>query len=188
MPGSGRIFRISRLSKSPPDNSLPFVSVLSLAGLKLLRPSCWFFYFCFSVPVAYAQSPDIPLGGAALEAWLKAGHYKPWRSESKPHDSQGPHFGKVRAYLNPSLFDSMQSGVQRHPKDAVAIKELYGHGDTVQGWSVAIKTAADSSGGSNWYWYEIFQNKVVKDGQGVLLCRACHITGQDYVLTPWPLK
>ena len=35
---------------------------------------------------------------------------------------------------------------------------------------------------------EIFQDKVIKDGQGVLLCRGCHFTGRDYVLTPWPLK
>ena len=118
----------------------------------------------------------------------QAGHYKQWRSESKPHDSQGPHFGKVRAYLNPAVFESMQSGAKQHPKSAVTVKELYGQGNTVQGWSVAIKTAADNNGGSNWYWYEIFQNKVVKDGQGILLCRVCHLTGRDYVLTPWPLK
>ena len=145
-------------------------------------------YFLVASPVAHAQSPDIPLGGAALETWLKAGHYKQWRSESKPHDSQGPHFGKVRAYLNPAAFESMQSSAKDHPKGTVTVKELYGQGNTVQGWSVAIKTAADSSGGTNWYWYEIFQNKVVKDGKGILLCRACHITGRDYVLTPWPLK
>ncbi len=138
--------------------------------------------------VAHAQTPAPPLGGAALEAWLKAGHYKQWRAESQPHDSQGPHFGRVRTYLNPVAYESMQSGAKDHPKGTVTVKELYGQGATVQGWSVAIKTAADSSGGSNWYWYEIFQNKVVKDGQGVLLCRACHLTGRDYVLTPWPLR
>ncbi len=138
--------------------------------------------------VVHAQTPAPPLDGAALEIWLKAGHYKQWRSESRPHDSQGPHFGRVRAYLNPVAFESMQSGAKDHPKGTVTVKELYGQGDTVQGWSVAIKTATDSSGGANWYWYEIFQNKVVKDGQGVLLCRACHLTGRDYVLTPWPLK
>ncbi len=140
------------------------------------------------VSAARAQTPDIPHGGAALEAWLKAGHYKQWRSESKLHDSQGPHFGKVRAYLNSAAFDSMQSGAKNHPQGTVTVKELYGQGHTVQGWSVGIKTAADSAAGANWYWYEIFQNKVVKDGQGILLCRACHLTGRDYVLTPWPLK
>lgn len=138
--------------------------------------------------LARAQTPAPPLGGTALETWLKAGHYKTWRSESGSHASQGPHFGKVRAYLNPALFESLQSKTRQHPSGAVAVKELYGDGDMVQGWSVSIKTAADSAGGSNWYWYEIFQNRVVKDGQGVLLCRGCHFTGRDYVLTPWPLK
>jgi len=138
--------------------------------------------------LAQAQTPALPLGGAALEAWLKAGHYKTWRGENGPHASQGPHFGKVRAWLNPALFESLQSKTRQHPQGAVAVKELYGDGDTVQGWSVAIKTGADSAGGSNWYWYEIFQNKVIRDGQGVLLCRGCHFTGRDYVLTPWPLK
>ena len=86
-------------------------------------------------PTVHAQkTPDIPSGGAALEAWLKAGHYKQWRSESKPHDSQGPHFGKVRAYLNPAAFESMQSGARKqHPKGTVTVKELYGQGNTVQG-------------------------------------------------------
>lgn len=140
------------------------------------------------IGLARAQTPAPPPGGAALEAWLQAGHYKTWRGESGPHASQGPHFGKVRAWLNPALFESLQSKTRQHPPGAVAVKELYGDGATVQGWSVAIKTGADSAGGSNWYWYEIFQNKVIKDGQGVLLCRGCHFTGRDYVLTPWPLK
>ena len=144
--------------------------------------------FALAAVTSLGHAADAPLGGAALEAWLKAGHYKTWRAESGVHDSQGPHFGKVRAYLNPALYTSLNVKTSQHPKGAVAVKELYGDGDTVKGWSVAIKTAADSSGGNNWYWYEIYENKIVKDGQGVLLCRSCHFTGRDYVLTPWPLK
>lgn len=71
------------------------------------------------------------------------------------HDSQGPHFGKVRAYLNPALYDSLNAKAAQHPNGAVAVKELYGDGQTLRGWSVAIKTAADSGGGANWHWYEI---------------------------------
>ncbi len=143
---------------------------------------------CLACQVALAQSPAPPQGGAALETWLNAGHYRDWRSESAPHDSQGPHFGKVRAYLNPALFESMQSAANRHPQGAVAVKELYGAGDKVLGWSVSIKTAADSAGGDNWYWYELFEAKTIRDGKGELLCRSCHALGRDYVLTPWPLK
>lgn len=146
------------------------------------------FSVALSVAAIPTQAADPPLGGTALEAWLKADHYKSWRAESAVHDSQGPHFGKVRAYLNPALYTSLNAKTSQHPKGAVAVKELYGDGNSVKGWSVAIKTATDSSGGANWYWYEIYEDKVIKDGQGVLLCRSCHFTGRDYVLTPWPLK
>lgn len=158
------------------------------ANNRAVAPSVVVFYFLASANITQAEPTEPPLGGAALETWLKAGHYKTWRSESAAHASQGPHFGKVRAYLNPVLIESLQSKARQHPKAAVAVKELYGDGKTVLGWSVAIKTEADSGGGSNWYWYEIFQNKVIKDSQGALLCRSCHFTGRDYVLTPWPLK
>ena len=142
----------------------------------------------FTVSVIHAQSPAPPLGGTALAEWLQAGHYKTWQAESAVHASTGPHFGKVRAFLNPALFDSMTAQSGQHPRGAVAVKELYGDGDTVRGWAVAIKIAAESSGGSNWYWYEIFDNRTVRDARGVPLCSGCHSTGRDYVLTPWPLK
>jgi hypothetical protein len=137
---------------------------------------------------ARVAASEVPSGGHALEAWLQAGHYRQWRGESKVHSSQGPHFGKVRAWLNPVLFDSLNNGNKDHPQGAVAVKELYGEGDRVLGWSVAIKTEATSAVGANWYWYEKFEARVVADGKGVLLCRSCHLTGRDYVLTPWPLR
>ena len=142
----------------------------------------------FTVSVVHAQSPAPPLGGMALAEWLQAGHYKTWQAESAVHGSAGPHFGKVRAFLNPALFDSMNTQREQHPRGAAAVKELYGDGDTVRGWAVAIKLASESSGGSNRYWYEIFDNSTVRDDKGVPLCSSCHSTGRDYVLTPWPLK
>jgi hypothetical protein len=135
-----------------------------------------------------AQASEPPPGGTALAGWLSAGHYRQWRSESQTHASQGPHFGRVRAYLNPVLFQSLRSSAREHPKGAVAVKELYGDGDKVLGWSVAIKTEATSAVGANWYWFEKFETRVVADAKGVLLCRGCHLAGRDYVLTPWPLK
>lgn len=136
----------------------------------------------------YAQTPKPPLGGEALLQWLQAGHYKDWHAESGIHESDGPHFGKVRAFLNSILFDSMNLKAQQHPEDSVAVKELYGESEEVKGWAVGIKMAEESDGGANWYWYEYFNNNTVKDGKGVFLCSACHHGGQDYVLTPWPLK
>lgn len=81
----------------------------------------------------------------------------------------------------------MQSGAKQHPKGAAAVKELYGQGDNVKGWSVSIKTDGGDSG-TGWYWYETYEARRVADGQGVLLCRSCHFTGRNYVLTPWPLS
>jgi len=142
---------------------------------------------CALPRVADAQGPVVPYGGVALEQWLAAGHYRQWRSEGAPHPSEGPHFGRVRAYLNPVLYASLEAGAKRHPAGAVAVKELYGDGDAVKGWAVYIKIdSADVA--ESWYWYEKFESRVVADARGVLLCRSCHFTGRDYVLTPWPLK
>ena len=82
----------------------------------------------------------------------------------------------------------MQSGAKQHPKGTVTVKELYGQGSTVQGWSVGIKTAADSSSGSNWYCYEVFQDKVVKDGQRHTSMPELSLHRARYVLTPWPAE
>ncbi len=120
------------------------------------------FALLVTVSVAHAQSSAPPLGGKALADWLEAGHYKKWQAESVVHGSAGPHFGKVRAFLNPMLFDSMNSQGKQHPKGAVAVKELYGNGDTVRGWAVAIKVEPESNGGANWYWYEIFDDSTVR--------------------------
>ena len=136
---------------------------------------------------APAHASDLPPTGAALAEWLEAGHYKQWRAESAVHASEGPHFGRVRAYLNPALFASMQSGSTRHPRGVASVKELYGNSETVKGWAVYIKNGPGDAA-SDWYWYEKFEARVVADGQGVLLCRSCHFTGRDYVLTSWPLK
>lgn len=132
--------------------------------------------------------PLPPHEGDALKQWLQQGHYKAWQAESVIHDSEGPHFGKVRAFLNPTLFESMVTKNDAHPVGSVAVKELYENGDTVKGWAVAIKTTLEEGGGSNWYWYENYKDETIKDGQGIFLCKACHFPGQDYVLTPFPLQ
>lgn len=141
--------------------------------------------FAFSVQ---AQPPAPPPGGATLLQWLQAGHYKNWHAESDIHESAGPHFGRVRAFLNPVLFESMKNNSAQHPTHSATVKELYGDGEKLRGWAVGIKTAEESDGGANWYWYEYFNNDTVRDGQGVVLCSVCHRSGKDYVLTPWPLK
>lgn len=133
----------------------------------------------------------VPLEEAALHEYLRGGAYKTWTAESAPHPSTGPHGGKVRTFLSAGLAASLQQG-RAHPKEAAAIKELYGSGDVVNGWAVGVKLADDSDGGDAWYWYEVFSTaagtKPGFAGRGLPLCSNCHRGGRDYVLTPSPLQ
>lgn len=71
------------------------------------------------------------------------------------------------------------------------VKDLY-TGAEVSGWAVAVKTAATSADGDNWYWYEIFGpdccDEAVADGKGLPGCKGCHSGGNDFVLSPYPLQ
>jgi hypothetical protein len=132
--------------------------------------------------------PLPPAHSAELRPWLEAGEYLDWQVESGVHPSTGPHFGGVRTFVNDVLYDSLATGASSHPEGSAAIKELYGSGDTVRGWSVEIKLQADSAGGDGWYWYEGYQDSVYADGTGDGGCTGCHGGGSDYVLTPFPLQ
>jgi hypothetical protein len=133
----------------------------------------------------------VPTEATALQAYLVAGGYRSWTAESGPHPSAGPHGGRVRTYLSPGLARSLAQG-GAHPKDAVAIKELYGSGSSVSGWAVEIKLSDSSNAGRGWYWYEVFSAqpgaKAATAGVGVSLCTGCHSAGRDYVQTPFPLQ
>jgi hypothetical protein len=134
-------------------------------------------------------SADVPSEGAALLEWLASGAYEAWPAESGPHESSGPHFGAVRTFVNPCLFESLDADAATHPVGAVAVKQLYGAGDTVEGYSVMIKVAA-GEGGDTWYWFEDYQGNTYADGVGAGLCTGCHggAGSRDFVLTPWPLQ
>jgi hypothetical protein len=134
-----------------------------------------------------AEGP-IPSEPEALLAWLEGGGYLQWDAETGPHQSTGPHFGQVRTFVEPSLLASLAAGNTEHPAGAAAVKELYGNGDTVRGWSVSIKLQADSAAGDGWFWYERYNGNVYGSGTGVGLCTGCHDDGIDYVLTPFPLQ
>jgi hypothetical protein len=124
----------------------------------------------------------------ALLLWLQAGSYGAWAAESAPHQSTGPHGGRVRTFLNPALFDSLTAGQAQHPAGAVAVKELYLNSQRVRGWAVMVKLADDSDGGRNWYWYEYFGSGEPFSGNGLGICTGCHSTGRDYVRIPFPLS
>ena len=128
-----------------------------------------------------------PTGADALLPWLQAGEYLDWTAESGAHPSTGPHFGSVRTFVNAPLLDSLVAAGDPHPIDAAAVKELYGAGDEVLGWSVMVKVA-DGTGGDTWYWLEYYQGSTYADGVGDGLCTGCHGDGTDHVLTPFPLQ
>jgi hypothetical protein len=134
------------------------------------------------------QGSPPPTNGAELLPWLEAGEYLEWTAESGVHASTGPHFGGVRTFVNDALLGSLQAGAPAHPEGAAAVKELYGAGDRVGGWSVMVKVQADSAGGDGWYWSEIYQGNVYGEGTGDPSCTGCHGAGNDYVLTPFPLQ
>ena len=141
------------------------------------------------------SAPDEPVPtGTALRAWLAERRYADWAAESAPHDSLGPHFGRVRTFVNDALLESLNAANDEHPQGAAVVKELYGSSDEVRGWSVMIKQAPTSAGGANWYWLEVFGSSVFADGPGARLCTGCHasdyrgLISRDLVLTPFPLQ
>lgn len=135
--------------------------------------------------------PTVPTTPAALFGWLQARGYDGFQAESKIHASAGPHGGSVRAFLSPSLVQSLASGTAEHPRGVAVVKELYGSGKTLTGWAVAVKTQTTSDAGKGWYWFEVLDTQTAGgalEGQGKGLCVNCHKGGKDYVLTPFPLQ
>jgi hypothetical protein len=135
-----------------------------------------------------------PANAEELLPWLQAGRYAEWPAESAVHASGGPHFGRVRTYVNTILFESLAAAAPSHPVGAAAVKELYGSTAEVRGWSVSVKLQADSARGNGWYWYERFRGAVYGDGIGAPGCTGCHgndfgpFTSKDFILAPFPLQ
>lgn len=124
-----------------------------------------------------------------LEAWLAGGAYRQWAVESAIHPSSGPHSGNVLTYVNAIALQSLADGDPEHPLDAATVKELYGDSfDTIIGYAVSRKTAAQSMGGDTWYWYERVNATTYGGELGTPLCTGCHGGGTDYILTPYPLQ
>ena len=135
-----------------------------------------------------ASGPFPNAGGAEALDWLEGGGYLDWTAESSIHGSTGPHFGDVRTYVNDILLQSLQGGNAQHPAGSAAVKELYGDGDGVRGWTTMIKLADDSAGGDNWHWYERYEGDDLIDAAGAAACTGCHGSGLDYWRSPFPLQ
>jgi hypothetical protein len=133
--------------------------------------------------------PVVPTDAAALLEWLEGGNYLGWDAESGLHPSSGPHFGDVRTFVHPCMAESLDVfvyDVSTHPVGATAIKELYGAGDVLLGWSVEVKIA-EGEGGDTWYWYEQFMGVTTADSIGDPICSDCHAEGLDMYTSFWPL-
>jgi hypothetical protein len=133
------------------------------------------------------STDEPPTNEADLVAWLQAGNYTGWAAESGVHPSTGPHFGDVRTFVNDPLIASLQAGEAPHPAGSATVKELYGSGTEVAGWSVSVKVG-DGTGGDAWYWFEYYDGSTLADGIGLDICFGCHSGGTDFVLTPFPLQ
>ena len=147
------------------------------------------------------QTP--PQGATAVEAWLAKGTYKTWHAEPAIHESRSPSpHGFNRIYSNDAIATNA-ANTAAWPEGASAVKELYASATdtTPVGYAVYSKTAADSAGGSNWYWYERVPltsavphdtNGVVADGMGGTgtantICVGCHsAAGSNAAHTPSP--
>jgi hypothetical protein len=142
-----------------------------------------------------------PMGTAAIEAWLAAGSYKQWTCESAVHEARSPSPHGFNRICSNDAITPNATGTGAWPQGASAVKELYGdvNSTTPAGYAVYTKTAADSAGGANWYWYERVPLDsaaphdaagVVADGTGasgsaMTICVGCHAAaGSDAAHTP----
>lgn len=139
---------------------------------------------------------EIPITAEAIFEYLQSGAYKSFAArESAPHPSAGPHtkYGApVRVYLDPTMARSMRAGNAAHPVGAGIVKEMYTDDHELMGWAVSVKTHADSDDGNGWFWYEVTSTidgtYPVAIGNGHAMCVGCHSTGNDFVLSQYPLK
>ena len=149
-----------------------------------------------SAPTPTGLDLGIPLEREALFAWLQEGKYRNFANkESAMHESEGPHQAlglPVRVFMNDLAAQSLTTGNEEHPVGAVIIKEMFKEDKTPYGWAVMAKTQKSADGGKGWFWYEVTDSKdstkVVAHGNGVQGCFKCHASGEDYVLTDFPLK
>lgn len=141
-----------------------------------------------TTPDATAPATLVPTTRPALDDFLVKGDYLSFAAESKLHQSEGPHFGRVRTFMNPLLVQSLQRNANAHPAGAAAIKELYKGGTQLAGWAVMVKLRDGPVGGDGYLFFEAIDGRVVAEGQGHPACVNCHEAGQDLILSPFPLQ
>ena len=125
---------------------------------------------------AGAGDPQVPpMGRAALEPWLAAGHHRRWRCETNisPPRLNGAH-GRHLVCSNALIMQEAAT----FPVGAASVKELFDDANRPNGYAVGIKIAA-GEGDATWYWYErigrLATLSPVADGIAVRECGPmCH--------------
>lgn len=153
-----------------------------------------------ATPLVAPETPAeaVPTEFEALFEYLSAGTYRNFvTSESVTHPSAGPHPGygrPVRVYMNYEMASSLEAGNEEHPMGASIVKEMFEpDGTTLSGWAVLVKTQEETDAGNGYFWYEVTSptdsSAIMGDaGNGQQLCVGCHVTGNDYVLSEYPLR
>lgn len=156
-------------------------------------------------PMLTTDAETPPQGGVdTMKEWIAKGDYKKWHCQMPEHAAKDPSpHGVNRICSNAKIVGAGGSG--DFPVGSAGVKELWDKmGGKVIGYAVYVKTAADSAGGANWYWYEDNPtinpaNGVVADGFGTsgnpkTVCVDCHshagsafaATARDFVFTQVP--
>jgi hypothetical protein len=147
-----------------------------------------------------AQTPPTS-GRVAIEKWLADASYKTWACEPAVHAARDPSPHGFNRICSNDLIMAAATATGPWPKGAASVKEIYDTltATTPVGYAVYLKTAPDSAGGANWYWYERLPtssnvphdaNGVVADGKGgsgtpLSICVGCHTAaGSDATHTP----
>jgi hypothetical protein len=140
-----------------------------------------------SAPMDSHQAQMPPMGAAALEAWLASGVYKEWSCEEAPHAQRAPSPHATNRVCSNALIADNASGSADWPEGAAAVKEIFDSpsDEEPSGYAVYVKTAPDSAGGANWYWYERVGDDTFADGLDEGACVGCHAAaGSDPAHTP----
>ena len=147
-----------------------------------------------SLPFWLPDDGEVQTGGyVELMAWLLAGNYRDWESESEVRPStQGPK--GVRIFLNSSLAGSLFDAEEEHPVGSTAVRELYEEDlETLSGFALAIKTGNGSRDrAGNWFWFETFglqeDMEPIIVGHAAPGCMPCHSQGVDFIRSFYPLR
>jgi len=164
--------------------------------------------FCGGLAAACSSSSTTPAVGATgdaqtppttnktdVEAWIATGQYKKWHCEPAARAGKPPTIHGVARICSNDVIANAATSTAPWPKGSAAVKELYNAvTDTApSGYSVYVKTSADSGGGANWYYYEkvptgqYYADGFGSSGDAKQFCVSCHgLAGSDADHTPTP--